>query len=101
MNFFNDENNVNEYINMSMGYDGRELIRILKKYLKAGSTLLELGMGPGKNLDILSKTYDVTGSDFSTLFIEYYRKSNPAADLIRLDAVELKTGRTFDGIYSK
>jgi cyclopropane fatty-acyl-phospholipid synthase-like methyltransferase len=100
MNFFDDIDNINEYINMSMGYDGKELIEKLRLYLKPGSTLLELGMGPGKDLDILAETYKVTGSDFSTLFIDLYRKSNPEADLLRLDAIELKTDRKFDSIYS-
>ena len=34
-----------------------------------GSTLLELGMGPGKDLDLLKKTYSVTGSDSSKIFV--------------------------------
>lgn len=40
---------------MAEGYDGEELIKILKEYLPEKSTLLELGMGPGKDLDILKK----------------------------------------------
>ena len=100
MGFFDNINNVNEYINMSMGYDGKALIEILKLYLKPGSTLLELGMGADKDMDILSETYKVTGSDFSTLFLELYKKTNPKADLLRLDAVELNTERKFDSIYS-
>jgi len=100
MSFFENENNINEYINMALGYDGRELIEILKLHLKSGSTVLELGMGPGKDLDILAETYKVTGSDFSSLFIELYQKTHPEADLLRLDAVKLDTDRTFDCIYS-
>ena len=100
MGFFDNIDNINEYINMSMVYDGKELIEILKLYLKPGSSLLELGMGPGKDLDILSENYKVTGSDFSTLFLELYWKSHPDTDLLRIDAVELKTERKFDCIYS-
>ena len=47
---------------MAEGFDGRELIEILKKYLSKGSTVLELGMGPGKDLDILNKNYSSTYS---------------------------------------
>jgi len=100
MSFFDDKKNINEYINMSMGYDGEELIKILNKYLQTNSTVLELGMGPGKDLDILAQKYKVTGSDFSQLFLELYKKSNPDADLLRLNAIELKTERKFDCIYS-
>lgn len=44
--------NVRGYIRMAEGYDGAGLIAVLRKYLPAGSTLLELGMGPGKDLDL-------------------------------------------------
>lgn len=100
MGFFDNIENVNEYINMSNGYDGKDLIEVLKTHLHAGSTVLELGMGPGKDLDILFENYSVTGSDFSTLFLELYRKTHSDADLLRLDAIELNTDRKFDCIYS-
>jgi len=74
MSYFDDGKNVDEYIRMAEGYDGRELIAILKMHLPAGSTVLELGMGPGKDLDLLAQTYTVTGSDYSNVFLE--RKVN-------------------------
>ncbi len=46
---------------MAAGYDGRELIAALTNYLPAGAEVLELGMGPGVDLDLLSQTYQVTG----------------------------------------
>ncbi len=46
MAYFDERKNVEDYIKMAEGYDGRELIAVLKKYLLAGSTVLELGMGP-------------------------------------------------------
>jgi len=100
MGYFDDEKNIQEYIKMSEGYDGRELIDTLKKYLKKGSTLLELGMGPGKDLDILSENFQVTGSDNSSAFRDLYRKRNKTADLIVLDAAKMDTNRKFDCIYS-
>jgi len=57
-------------------------------------------MGPGKDLDILKKNYVVTGSDNSQIFIDEYKKQNPTADLLKLDAVTLFTSSTFDCIYS-
>ena len=65
MSFFHEEKNVKEYISMCEGYDGEELINILRNNLAEGSTILELGMGPGKDLDILQKYYKMTGSDYS------------------------------------
>jgi len=100
MGFFDNQKNINQYLKMAEGYDGRDLITVLKKYLPADSTVLELGMGPGKDLDILAVDYDVTGSDNSNIFLEMYRKQNPEADLLKLDAVTLETDRKFDCIYT-
>lgn len=100
MPYFNEEKNVLDYIKMAEGFDGRELIEILKKYLPVGSTVLELGMGPGKDLDILSSDYIVTGSDYSKVFLELYWEKKKNADLLLLDACTLKTERKFDCIYS-
>jgi SAM-dependent methyltransferase len=100
MGFFDDEKNVQSYIDMADGYDGRELIEILKKYVTQGSTVLELGMGPGKDLDILNEYYLATGSDTSSIFLKRYRVTHKDADLLLLDAANLETDRSFDCIYS-
>lgn len=85
---------------MAEGYDGAELIRHLEEYLNPGASVLELGMGPGKDLDILNQTFQGTGSDASKVFIDIYREKNPGADLLLLNAVSLETDRSFDAIYS-
>ena len=54
---------------MAEGYNGKALIDILKKFLPKGSTILELSMGPGKDLNLLKKYYTVTGSDISKIFL--------------------------------
>ena len=100
MGFFDTEKNVLEYIKMAEGFDGMDLISLLEGILPHGSTVLELGMGPGKDLDILVENFKVTGSDLSRVFLDLYRKNNPGSDLILLDAVTLKTQRKFDCIYS-
>jgi ubiquinone/menaquinone biosynthesis C-methylase UbiE len=84
MGYYDQLENVNEYIRMADGYDGSELINILKKYLAKDSTLLELGMGPGKDLEMLNKLFDVTGSDSSQIFIDLYKEKNKDANLILL-----------------
>lgn len=100
MGYFDNEKNVGEYIKMAEGYDGSFLIEVLKQHLAEGSTVLELGMGPGKDLDILGKSYRTTGSDSSQVFLELYRKEHAGADLLHMDAVDLGTERKFDCIYS-
>ncbi len=89
-----------EYRAMSEGYDGRMITELLNLYLKPGSTLLEIGMGPGKDLDILAEKYRVTGSDISKAFLDLYREKHPRADLLQLGASTLMTDRRFDCIYS-
>ena len=100
MGYYDSRDGVAEYIETAEGFDGRELIDVLKTYLKDGSTVLELGMGPGKDLEILGESFQVTGSDKSKVFLERYWEEKPGADLVHLDAVTMDTDRRFDGIYS-
>ena len=100
MNYYHEEKSVSEYIKMAEGYDGKEFIPVLRKYLPENATVLELGMGPGKDVELLSEYFQVTGSDYSKIFIERFQKIHPDADLILLDAITLKTERKFDCVYS-
>jgi len=104
MEYYEQEKNVDAYIQMAEGYDGRELITELVKYLPKNSSVLEIGMGPGTDLTILEKYYKdqghVTGSDYSKIFIDRYRKQHPNSDLVELNAITLKTNRKFNGLYS-
>jgi cyclopropane fatty-acyl-phospholipid synthase-like methyltransferase len=100
MGYFDNEMNVDAYIRTTEGVDGRKLVAALRKYLEKGSSVLELGMGPGKDFEILGEFFQVTGSDNSKVFLERYRKRNAGADLVLLDAVTMNIGRRFDGIYS-
>lgn len=100
MSFFHKEENVKEYIAMCEGYDGEELINIFRKNLAEGATVLEIGMGPGKDLDILQRYYKTTGSDYSEIFLNTYKETNPHVDLLLLDAVKMDVAKKFQGIYS-
>ena len=100
MTQFNTRKTATEYILMSEGYDGRAIVEVLNKYLESGSSVLEVGMGPGKDIELLEEKYQVTGSDLSQVFLDMYREKNPGADLLHLDAVNLETDRRFDCIYS-
>lgn len=100
MGFYHDEKTALQYISMAEGYDGRELVEILRRHLPQDASVLELGMGPGVDLRILKEYFRATGSDNSQFFIDRYRELDPDADLIHLDAVTLDTERTFDCIFS-
>ncbi len=100
MSYYENRDNAESYIKMAEGYDGAELIAVLKQHLAAGSTMLELGMGPGTDVNLLAETYTVTGSDYTQTFLDIYRTTHPDADLLQLDAETLETERTFDCIYS-
>jgi trans-aconitate methyltransferase len=100
MGYYDDEQNVREYIDMAEGFDGRELVEKLSAYLPEGSTVLELGMGPGVDLDLLRRRFRATGSDTSEIFLSRYRSEHPDAELMNLDAVTLDTDLKFQGIYS-
>ena len=99
-NYYDDEENVRSYIEMAAGYDGADLIEKLGNYLPAASTVLEIGMGPGTDLDLLNQHFRTVGSDRSMHFLNLYRADHPDADLLVLDATTLETDRTFAGIYS-
>ncbi len=99
-NPYANEKLAKDYIRRSRGYDGRYLIRLLRRYLPTNRSILELGMGPGVDLDILSETYIATGSDLSEAFLEIYRKNNPGTSVILLNAIDLNTKDQFDAIYS-
>jgi len=100
MEFYHDSRNVDDYIHMAKGYDGRLLIEQLASYIKEGASILELGMGPGKDMEILKEKYKVTGTDESEIFVDRYKIRNKEADVFRLDAVKMDVDRSFDCIYS-
>lgn len=100
MSYYDDPKNVQQYIDMAEGYDGRNLVAALTKHLPPGIDLLELGIGPGIDLDLLSRHYQVTGSDASQVFLDRYRESHPHAELLLLDAETIRTSRRFGAIYS-
>jgi len=100
MEFYDDEKNVNDYIKMAEGFDGRDLIKILQKYLPSGASLLELGMGPGVDLEMLSEQYNVTGSDNSQVFLDRFSKIQPSIKTLKLDAQHIQCDQKYDCIYS-
>lgn len=100
MGFYDSEQNVDTYVRMAQGIDGRELVAVLERHLSTGSSVLEIGMGPGKDLPWLGRRFSATGSDNSTIFVDRVSAADPSADVLTLDAVTLETDHRFDAVYS-
>lgn len=100
MNIYETPEGVDQYFEMSEGYDLSHYSDIIQKYLPVGKTLLEVGMGPGNDFLWLSKIYETTGSDYSKEFISRAEKRFSGADLVQLDGIYLDTDRTFDALFS-
>ncbi|WP_438426360.1 class I SAM-dependent methyltransferase [Aquimarina macrocephali] len=98
--YYKTKESVEEYIRLAKDVNGESLIEKLKQVLPSNSTLLEIGSGPGTDWKILNKSYDITGSDNSTEFLNHLISKNPNGKFLELDAITLKTDKKFDGIYS-
>ncbi len=98
--YYKTKDSVEEYIHLAKDVNGGALIEKLQHYLASGSKLLELGSGPGTDWEILSKKFDVTGSDFSQEFITHLQARHPQGTFLELNAAILETDIKFDGIYS-
>jgi len=99
-NYYENEDNVENYTKFTPTHDGAQLVDALRENVESQASVLELGIGPGKDLKRLKEYFNVTGSDYSKLFLERYRKTDPTADLLHLDARTLETERVFDAIFS-
>ena len=100
MGFYDSERNVDAYVQMAQGIDGRELVAVLERHLSSGSSVLEIGMGPARDLRWLGRRFRAAGSDNSRIFVDRARAADPSADVLALDALTLETGRRFDAVYS-
>ena len=98
--YYKTRASVAEYIHLAKDVSGKELIEQLKKVLPLNSEVLELGSGPGTDWKILNASYEVIGSDNSTVFLDHLRNENPEGTFLALDAITLNTDKFFDGIYS-
>lgn len=98
--YYHTKESVEEYVRLSKGFSGKELIEKLRKVLAPNATILEIGSGSGTDWNILNETYSIAGSDNSTEFLDHLKAKNPLGEFLELDAVTLKTEKRFDGIYS-
>lgn len=98
--FFDDEANVKQYIDMCEDYDPSFIAAEMMDVLVKGKSVLELGSGPGKDLRILKDIYEMTGSDRSPVFVELLKKEFPELVIKTLDAVTIEVDETYDCIFS-
>ena len=85
---------------MTRDYDACRICAKVKEVLPLRCTLLELGMGLGKDLLALSKYYRVTGSDYSPLFLDEFCSKHPEIEVLEVNAANFSLNNKFDCIYS-
>ena len=100
MNFYDQPENVDKYIEMCEGYDGTHLYQLLAEHLKQGQSLLEIGCGAGTDIGELKKHYRVIGSDRSIEFIKRCKLKHPEIDFLQLNAIDIALDAQVDCIYS-
>lgn len=100
MNFYHKQGNVALYKDMTRDYDACRICAKVKEVLPLRCTLLELGMGMGKDLLVLSKYYRVTGSDYSPLFLDEFCSKHPEIEVLEVNAANFSLNKKFDCIYS-
>ena len=100
MGFYDISENVDEYIKMCSEYDGSHIYQELQKYLQDGKDVLELGSGPGLDIQFLGQHYKVTGSDLSKEFISRLKRKYPNIPFLKIDAINIKVKNKYDCIYS-
>ena len=99
MNCFNNREIVEKFLRRNKTYDGR-IALILRSYLKKGASVLNVGLGNGKDFEVLKQNYDVVAIDSSQFFIDIYKESNKDAQVYCVDDVKLDVTRKFDCIFS-
>ena len=98
--YYHTKESVDEYTQLAADVSGKQLITKLQDFLADGSSILEIGSGPGTDWNILNDSFNVTGSDNSSEFLTHLKDKNTNGEFLLLDAVTLQTNNTFDGIYS-
>lgn len=100
MSFYHNTDNALAYAKMCEGYDATAQLPLLHKHLPAGSSVLEIGSGPGNDIALLEEYYTVTASDYSPAFLDMISARFPDIDCKAADAITLDIDGPFDAIYS-
>jgi len=101
VSYYSEQSNIEQYIEMSKEFSGAAFMKELKRYLSSGATILELGMGEGKDQALLKDAgFTPTGSDSSQPFLDRWNSANPQEKALFVDAVEFDIQNSYDCIYS-
>lgn len=100
MGFYDEPENVDRYEKMCAEYDGALIRTALENHLEPGQTVLELGCGPGNDIQWLQQQFGVVGSDTSSEFLDRCRRRFPNIEFTELDAVTIETDRQFNCLFS-
>jgi len=100
MGYYDDSKHVDEYIHMCDEYDGKNIYELLAKHLNKGSTLLELGSGPGLDIKNLKEYYKISGSDLSEEFLKRLKLKFPDIPFFNIDITNIDVKGRYDCIYS-
>lgn len=100
MSFYDDTENVQQYIAMCEGYDGQHLYRVLAQHLPNGASLLELGSGAGLDIGYFKDVYKVTGSDLSPAFLNILKNKYPDVPFLTINALQLVSETNYQCIFS-
>ena len=76
------------------------VIDFFKNNIETSKDVLELGSGTGKDYRILAQNYNITGSDYSDSFLKPLKRRYGESSFLKIDALTMETGKTFDVIYS-
>ncbi len=98
--YYDSPQSVQDYIKAAKDSNGSMLIERIKPFLPEGSSMLEIGSGPGNDFEILSKYYEVTGSDLSDEFLRHLNTRYPTSTFLKVDALNIDVETQFDAIYS-
>ncbi len=76
----------------------KQIYKLIKKFHPAAQSVLELGCGTGSYLQHLSRYYNTTGLDLSSVMLSIAREKLPKAELYQTGMLEFKFNKRFDVI---
>ena len=76
----------------------KQISKLIKKFHPAAQNVLELGCGTGSYLQHLSRYYNTTGLDQSSVMLSRAREKLPKAELYQTGMLEFKFNKRFDVI---
>ena len=76
------------------------VVEQFKSRIDPSEKVLELGSGPGNDYDFLKDHYNITGSDYSDVFLKDLQKKYREGKFIKLNALTMNLDEKYDVIFS-